>query len=579
MIGLPVMQLRNHVIRVLYSKQSKINNQLTELNRQLTHLLSTPGHTIEVVNRVADDMYHHKFKKLKAAKAKKFALLIKSAGRNYASDKPSSNSIVNLSDYTLSANEESVLSRGLKFCPTKPLDKTQLCGDLEDFFRRLRLKEFFHNQSHEDSSPSETPMNQAKPLLKRKDSVWTPPESRNLKLDLYINCFCNRVHSEVIDKHYRLLYNLSPSERAAITSLRTNPEIIIKQVDKGGATVVMNRSDHILEANKQLKKPQFYTKLQCDPTTKYTKDLASLTKTLPAEIKDHIENATSPDPRPGTFYLLPKIHKEGNPGRPIISGIGTITEGISGYVDTILKPFATSTPSYIQDTTDFLCKIQPIKNLPQNTLLVTLDVEALYTNIPHTDGLEAIRNVIPNEETAEYTYQLAKFVLTHNYFEFNDAFYLQTNGTAMGTRMAPQFANIFMADLEQRFLNSYPLKPRVYFRFIDDIFMIWTHGLDALKKFYQEFNSFHNTINFTMEYSDNAINFLDTTVKIRDDHLETSLYRKPTDSRSYLQPSSFHPQHTFGQLYTARPCDTTKFVQKRKTVTNNLVNYIKHSHN
>ncbi|XP_070576377.1 uncharacterized protein [Ptychodera flava] len=128
--------------------------------------------------------------------------------------------------------------------------------------------------------------------------------------------------------------------------------------------------------------------------------------------------------------------------------------------------------------------------------------------------------------------------------------------------MAPQFANIFMADLEQRFLNSYPLKPRVYFRFIDDIFMIWTYGLDALKKFYQDFNSFHNTINFTMEYSDNAINFLDTTVKIRDDHLETSLYRKPTDSRSIFNHPVFTHSTLSGQLYTARPCDTTKLFRK-----------------
>ncbi|XP_070546329.1 uncharacterized protein [Ptychodera flava] len=130
--------------------------------------------------------------------------------------------------------------------------------------------------------------------------------------------------------------------------------------------------------------------------------------------------------------------------------------------------------------------------------------------------------------------------------------------------MAPQFANIFMADLEQCFLNSYPLKPRVYFRFIDDIFMIWTHGLDALKKFYQDFNSFHNTINFTMEYSDNAINFLDTTVKIRDDHLETSLYRKPTDSRSYLQPSSFHPQHTFRSIVYSQALRYNKICSEKE---------------
>ncbi|CAM2112924.1 unnamed protein product [Caretta caretta] len=83
------------------------------------------------------------------------------------------------------------------------------------------------------------------------------------------------------------------------------------------------------------------------------------------------------------FYLLPKIHKPGNPGRPIISGIGTLTAGLSGYVGFLFRHYATSTPSYLQDTTDFLRKLQSIGDLPENTILATMDVEALYTNIPH----------------------------------------------------------------------------------------------------------------------------------------------------------------------------------------------------
>ncbi|MDF8238698.1 hypothetical protein P4715_15085, partial [Listeria monocytogenes] len=92
------------------------------------------------------------------------------------------------------------------------------------------------------------------------------------------------------------------------------------------------------------------------------------------------------------------------------------------------------------------------------------DVEALYTNIPHKDGLQAVRNTIPDNVTANLVAELCDFVLTHNYFTFGDNVYLQISGTAMGTRMAPQYANIFMADLEQRFLSSRPLKPLLYLR-------------------------------------------------------------------------------------------------------------------
>ncbi|KAJ7315893.1 hypothetical protein JRQ81_002055, partial [Phrynocephalus forsythii] len=98
--------------------------------------------------------------------------------------------------------------------------------------------------------------------------------------------------------------------------------------------------------------------------------------------------------QPATFDLLPKIHKQGNPGRPIVSNINTITVGVSGYLGNVLKPYATNAPSYVRDTTDFLRKLKSTQNLPDNIILATMDVEALYTNIPHKDGLQAIINSI-----------------------------------------------------------------------------------------------------------------------------------------------------------------------------------------
>ena len=47
----------------------------------------------------------------------------------------------------------------------------------------------------------------------------------------------------------------------------------------------------------------------------------------------------------------------------------------------------------------------------------------------------------------------------------------------MGTRMAPCYANIFMAELEENFLSGYPYKPLANYRYIDDIFIIWSHGI------------------------------------------------------------------------------------------------------
>ena len=85
--------------------------------------------------------------------------------------------------------------------------------------------------------------------------------------------------------------------------------------------------------------------------------------------------------------MLPKIHKEGNPGRPVVSSVNCHTSKISKFVDYHIQPLAKELPSYVKDTTDFINKVKDIGPLPENSYLVTMDVSSLYTNIPHDEGL------------------------------------------------------------------------------------------------------------------------------------------------------------------------------------------------
>ena len=94
-------------------------------------------------------------------------------------------------------------------------------------------------------------------------------------------------------------------------------------------------------------------------------------------------------PKPGCFYTIPKIHKQGYPGRPTVSSNGHPMERISQFVDHQLQPLVTQVPSYIKDTIHFLNKLNNIGQLPNRVLLVTLDVTSLHTNIPHKDGIQA----------------------------------------------------------------------------------------------------------------------------------------------------------------------------------------------
>ena len=120
-------------------------------------------------------------------------------------------------------------------------------------------------------------------------------------------------------------------------------------------------------------------------------------------------------------------------------------------------------------------------------MLISMDVNSLYTNIPHANGMAACRSFVNKHNIQSYIATdipiSMDFFPKHNTFTFSDKYYLQTNDTAMGTKIAPAYAIIFMVSAENSFLSFFPLKPTVYRRYIDDIFMIWTHGIEKFKFF------------------------------------------------------------------------------------------------
>ena len=172
-------------------------------------------------------------------------------------------------------------------------------------------------------------------------------------------------------------------------------------------------------------------------------------------------NLSAASPRISRLYLLPKLHKLGIPGRPIVYlpvvHSGSPTKNRSGYVDRFLQPLTRTLKSYIRDTTDFLQKLRGLPVLPPESILVTLDVSSLYTNMPHDEGVNACKEFrIDQSPPTNDLSQLIQLILDSNAFIFNGAYFLQQQGTAMGTRMVP-------------YANKLPL---VWWRYIDDVFSI-----------------------------------------------------------------------------------------------------------
>ena len=160
--------------------------------------------------------------------------------------------------------------------------------------------------------------------------------------------------------------------------------------------------------------------------------------------------------------------------------------------------------SYLKDTTDFINFIET-KKFPANTILVSMDVTSLYTNIPQEEGINTVCQAYEDYHSKEpsipvrYLREMLSLILQENSFQFDGKDYLQIHGTAMGTKMAVAFANIFMAKIEREILRLSYKKPLVWKRFIDDVFSLWNIRRDEVNAFIEQANRLHPTIKFTAE--------------------------------------------------------------------------------
>ena len=177
-------------------------------------------------------------------------------------------------------------------------------------------------------------------------------------------------------------------------------------------------------------------------------------------------------------------------------------------------------------------------------------MSSLYTNIDIDQGLtifeEELEKANQSRPTPTTLSCLLEKVLKLNNFTFNGEHYIQIKGTAMGTRVAPNFANVYMGRLEHKFVyqTQWANWLIMWVCFIDDIFLIWKGDKDSLIDFLDYPNNVVPSIKFTHEILTDSVNFPDTTVlKDGQCYINTDVYQKPTDTHPYLHWTSAHPPH------------------------------------
>ena len=451
---------------------------------------------------------------------------------------------VNLSSCTLTKEETSVLNKGLGFVPTPPLPHpSAIQKDINKFARTLRLKVEFQQNSR-------------KKRKFRLQSNYMPPLSANNCLEDYI--YALKIEATKL-KPCKTRNNLSQRRQIALKKLRKRKDIIIKKADKGSTVVIQDKQEYIETGLEHLSDKDTYNELQEDQTKQVAEEVTQAVRAMYQE--GHIDKPTAEYLLPPQMvrtqemYFQKKIHKNPPSTRPIVSGCNGPTEKISAYLDHWLQPLAKSLPSYIKDTKEFVKYIESTK-LPKDCILCTLDVSSLYTNIPTEDGIHAAlqanenwKNKDPTCPPTSWLKKLLELILYKNVFRFNDKFYIQKQGTAMGTKMAPAYANIFMGTLESRILSQTNPSPIHWKRYIDDIFLVWTDTKESLEQFIKSINDLHPHINFTAEFSTDEIIFLDLCLYkgerfAKEGILDIKTHIKPTNTQQYVHASSAHPPGT-----------------------------------
>ena len=415
----------------------------------------------------------------------------------------------------------------------------------KNFFAAFSLKHFSITKKTNLTTQKKMPFK----TLTAKKSKWTPPEGQFASIDYFIKKCRHDVHKLKSNCNTKLS-NLSKEEWTALINLKNRNDLVIKAADKGGATVVWRTDLYQQEAIRQLSDPTFYTKVNKDLTPANQKIVEDTIQELitKQQLPVTAQNLIITTPRTSCIFFKPKIHKPNNPGRPIVSACSCPTELISSYLDKVMTPIVKSLPSYIKDSNHALETFRNFNFSCENKIIFTMDITSLYTVIPNNEGLQALKyffNQRPiKKPSSETLLRLAELVLTLNCFSFGDNYYKQINGVAMGTKMGPSYANLFVGFIENNFFSNYHgPKPDLYKRYIDDCVGATSSSKEELNLFINSVNFFHPAIKYTWEISENSLAFLDIKLSINDNGLSTSVHYKPTDSHNYLLHSSSHPQH------------------------------------
>ncbi|EYB86176.1 hypothetical protein Y032_0283g1298 [Ancylostoma ceylanicum] len=259
-----------------------------------------------------------------------------------------------------------------------------------------------------------------------------------------------------------------------------------------------------------------------------------------------------------TYYALVKTHKipedvdlqklteKEMKTRPIISSCGGPSDRVSWFLTKLLSPLLRNVAAHVINVEEFISALNHC-DLPDNNCYASFDAVSLYTNINNDEAIEAVLDLLQRHQDEIHTFGLRKddlrellvATLACNIFQFDGEFYVQKRGLAMGLRISPLLAVVYLDRIERRSLVSGIL---FYKRYIDDVFIIGSTESD-LHIMLGKLNTCDPNIRFTVETPDTSgfLPFLNARIRISHGSKQIMWYKKPQSKNILLHSRSSHP--------------------------------------
>jgi hypothetical protein len=248
------------------------------------------------------------------------------------------------------------------------------------------------------------------------------------------------------------------------------------------------------------------------------------------------------NPTAAKLQAIIKLHKENTPIRPAYELAKHLTKVLHNYLH---LPKTYNTQNSVHLTTD----LQTIE-INEDVRICSFDIQNMYTNIPKLEVIDIITNIKENgpkitKTTQEEITNILKSIIEQNCFQVNEQYYAQTEGLAMGAPTSAILAEVLVYIQHMEHKQLYPILTRHqimgYFRYVDDILVIYNQNKTNIHEILAEFNKQAISIKFTVEEHHNSINSLDLTIHRKRTKLEFGIYRKPTQTDTIIPNDSCHP--------------------------------------